>query len=234
MFKKIKDYLSIEKRKYLYKKNSYSFNGVDLLIAYLFKDFKKGVYVDIGAQHPVSNNNTFLLFKKGWKGANVDLDKENINLFNISRPQDFNLNYAISSKKGKKKLFFYHNKSPINTLDEKVSMYQKAKVNKVKEIDVITLDDVLSFTDIKKINFLNIDVEGHELDVLKGFDFAKYRPEVINVEFLDLKMKKLELRNNDLNSILNSELYKYIASKNYHFVNWIHGDLIFVSNNFRD
>ena len=70
--------------------------------------------------------------------------------------------------------------------------------------------------------------------MLKGFDFAKYRPEVINVEFLDLKMKKLELRNNDLNSILNSELYKYIASKNYHFVNWIHGDLIFVSNNFRD
>ena len=234
MLKKIIDYLSIKKRKYLYKKNSYSLNGVDLIISYLFKDLKKGIYVDVGAQHPISNNNTFLLFKKGWRGVNIDLDKENINLLNISRPKDFNFNYAISSKKGKKKLFFYHDKSPINTLDEKVSMHQKVKVNKIKEVDVVTLDKVLSFTDFEKINFLNIDVEGHELDVLKGFNFEKYRPEAINVEFLDLKMKKLELKNNDLNNILNSDLYKYITSKNYHFVNWLHGDLIFVSNDFRD
>ena len=78
MLKKIIDYLSIKKRKHLFKKDSYSFGGVDLLINYLFKGFKKGIYVDVGAQHPISNNNTFLLFKRGWCGVNIDLDKENI------------------------------------------------------------------------------------------------------------------------------------------------------------
>ena len=57
--------ISILRRKILYKKISYSFGGVDLLINYLFKEKKKGFYVDVGAQHPISNNNTYLLFKKG-------------------------------------------------------------------------------------------------------------------------------------------------------------------------
>ncbi len=234
MFKKILDYLSIKKRKYLYKKNSYSSNGVDLLVNYLFKDHKKGVYVDVGAQHPISNNNTFLLFERGWSGVNIDLDKENINLFNISRPKDFNLNYAISSNEGRKKLFFYHDKSPVNTLDEEVSKYQKAKVKEIKEIDVLPLNKALSFTNYEKINLLNIDVEGHELEVLKGLNFDKYKPEVIVVEFLDLKMKKLELKNNVLTNVTNSNIYKYLTGKNYQFVNWLHGDLVFVSNDFRD
>ena len=46
MLKKILDYLNIKKRKYLYNKNSYSFNGVDLLVNYLFKNYSKGIYVN--------------------------------------------------------------------------------------------------------------------------------------------------------------------------------------------
>ena len=76
MLKKIINYVSIFKRKLKYKKNSYSLSGVDLIIDYIFKDKKNGFYLDVGAQHPVSNNNTFLLFKKGWKGINIDLDKK--------------------------------------------------------------------------------------------------------------------------------------------------------------
>ncbi len=95
MLKKIKNYLSIIKRQIKYKKNSYSLNSVDLIVDYIFKTKKKGFYLDVGAQHPVSNNNTFLLFKKGWSGINIDLDKKNIDLFNIARPKDTNLNYAI-------------------------------------------------------------------------------------------------------------------------------------------
>ena len=47
---------------------------------------------------------------------------------------------------------------------------------------------------------MNIDVEGHELDIFKGFDLQLYKPSVISVEFLDLKMKQLEFKNNDLSS----------------------------------
>ena len=72
MLKKIINFISIFKRKLKYKKNSYSFNSVDLIIDYIFKDKKNGFYLDIGAQHPISNNNTYLLFKRGWKGINFD------------------------------------------------------------------------------------------------------------------------------------------------------------------
>ena len=60
MFENITNYLSIYKRKIKYKKNSYSLNSVDLIIEYIFKNKKNGFYLDIGAQHPISNNNTYL------------------------------------------------------------------------------------------------------------------------------------------------------------------------------
>ena len=64
MFKNLVNSLSIYRRKLKYKKYSYSFNCIDLIIAYIFKNKKNGFYLDIGAQHPISNNNTYLLFKK--------------------------------------------------------------------------------------------------------------------------------------------------------------------------
>ena len=106
MINKIINLISIFKRKLKYKKISYSFNGVDLIIDYIFKNQKKGIYLDVGAQHPISNNNTYLLFKKGWKGINIDLDKKNIDLFNISRSKDININLAISDKAEETDLFF--------------------------------------------------------------------------------------------------------------------------------
>ena len=68
---------------------------------------------------------------------------------------------------------------------------------------------------------------------VKNFDIQKYKPHVISVEYLDLKMKKLEFKNNDINNLINSNLYKFFTKNNYYFVNWLHGDLIFIHKNFR-
>ena len=235
MFENITNYLSIYKRKIKYKKNSYSLNSVDLIIEYIFKNKKNGFYLDIGAQHPISNNNTYLLFKKGWHGINIDLDKKNIDLFKIARPNDLNLNYALSDKIEETDLFYYHDSSPINTLSKEVSNFQNAKIKEIKKINTNTLNNVLqNFKINNPIDYMNLDVEGFEEKVLSGFNIKKYKPLVISVEFLDLKMKKLEFKNNDIRTILNSNIYKYFIENNYHFVNWLHGDLIFVHENFRD
>ena len=77
-------------------------------------------------------------------------------------------------------------------------------------------------------------MEGHEIDVLNGFNINFYKPKVISVEFLDFDMNNLEFKNNDLNKVLNSETYKYFTKNNYKFINWSHADLIFVHNAFRD
>ena len=235
MIKKIVNYLSIFKRRQKYKKISYSFNAVDLIINYIFKDQNTGTYVDIGAQHPISNNNTYLLFKRGWSGVNIDLDKKNIDLFNISRPRDINLNFAISDKQQEVELYFYHDASPINTLNKQVADFQKASVKSVKRINSYTLNNILEKIDFKKkIDYMNIDVEGYEEKVLSGFDINRYKPNVISVEFLDLKMNKLEIKNNNIDRLIDSNLYKYFTNNDYYFVNWLHGDLIFVHKDFRD
>ena len=55
-----------------YAKKSYSLSSVDLIIDYLFKNIKKGVYIDVGCNHPIKFNNTYLLYKRGWSGINID------------------------------------------------------------------------------------------------------------------------------------------------------------------
>jgi len=235
MITKIINVLSIIKRKFKYKKISYSFNGVDLVINYIFKNKIHGFYLDIGAQHPISNNNTYLLHKRGWNGINIDLDKKNIDLFKIARPKELNLNYAVSNVEGETDLYFYHDASPINTLSSDVSKFQNAVIKNVKKIHTKSLNSILqNFKINRHIDYMNIDVEGYEEKVLEGFDLNRYRPSVISIEYLDLKMKKLEFKNNNIDNLIQSNLYKYLIDNDYFFVNWLHGDLIFVHKDFRD
>tara|TARA_B110000967_G_scaffold70344_1_gene72843 strand:+ start:140 stop:838 length:699 start_codon:yes stop_codon:yes gene_type:complete len=228
------DILSLLKKKFKSNKKSYSFGSVDLLINYYFKNKQKGIYLDVGCQHPISNNNTYLLYKKGWSGINIDLDLKSIQLFNLARSRDININAAVSSGKFTKDLFFYHDKSAINTIEKKIAAYQTAKVKEVRTVVTKTLNDILKDYLVNKVDYLNIDVEGHEIDVLNGFDINKFSPEIISIEFLDLKMKKLEFKNNNLNNVLNSSIYKYMTKNGYGLINWNHADLIFINNKLRD
>jgi len=234
--KKIQNYLNLIHKRIISKKKYYSFSGVDIVIENIFKNQKNGFYIDVGCQHPIKNNNTYLLNKKGWCGINIDLDKDNIDLFNHSRPHDDNINIAVSNKIAEVELFFYHKKSPINTIDKKISDYQKAKVTQIKKIKTNTLNNIIENSKYRKSKFdlLSIDVEGHELNVLEGLDFNFYSPNVIVVEFLDLSLPKLEIKNQNIDNLFNTDLYKFLISKNYILVNYIYADLIFVKKNFRD
>tara|TARA_B100000035_G_scaffold308193_1_gene312497 strand:- start:615 stop:1325 length:711 start_codon:yes stop_codon:yes gene_type:complete len=223
-------------RKYKSKKISFSLTSIDLLISYIFRNKRKGIFIDIGCNHPVYNNNTYLLYKKGWRGINIDLDEKSINLFNTFRKSDLNIKQAISSKAEEVDLYFYHNKSPINTINKDLVNFHKTKPKQIKKINTKTLNSIIMKTPFanEKIDFMNIDVEGHELNVLKGFDLKKYSPTIIVIEYLDLNVKKLEITNFNLQNIINSEIYKYMINNNYTLVNWIHSDLVFVNNNYRD
>ena len=229
-------FLSIYLKSFTNKKFFYSFGGIDNLIQQIFKSQKKGIYIDIGCGHPIKNNNTYLLNKKGWSGINIDLDNDNIELFKIYRPNDLNICAAISDEIKETDLFFYHSRSALNTIDKKTANYQKAKVTSVNKIKTTTLNNVLdeSIYNSSNIDFLSIDVEGSELSVLKNFNFHKFKPKVIVVEYLDLSLKKLEIKNLSIQHAMNSEICKLIISKNYTLANMIHSDLVFIYNDFRD
>jgi hypothetical protein len=72
------------------------------------------------------------------------------------------------------------------------------------------------------------------MNVLKGFDIKKYKPDIIILEFIDSSLKKQEFYNHNIQNIINSEIYKYMSLNNYLFVNWIGSDLVFVSQNIRN
>ena len=219
-----------------HKKISYSYGGVDSLILNIFKNQKKGFYLDIGCGHPIKNNNTYLLNKKGWSGINIDLDEENIELFNTYRRKDINLATAVSDKEGETDLYFYHSKSALNTISKQNADFQKAKVSSIRKIKTQEINKILENSPYKdkKIDFLSIDVEGSELSILKNFDFKKYSPKVIVVEYLDLSLKKLEIKNLNIDNIIKSDIYKLIISNNYTLANVLHSDLVFIQNNFKD
>ncbi len=229
----IHNYLNLLHKKIFHKKKYFSFSGVDIAINNIFRNKTHGFYLDVGCQHPIKNNNTYLLHKKGWSGINIDLDQDNINLFNSSRPMDLNICAAISSSVTEKDLYYYHKKSPINTLESSVSKFNKTAAKEIKKIKTNTLNNILKLSNInnKKIDLFSLDVEGHELDVFLGFDFEKYSPDVVVVEYLDLSLSKIEIKDQDINRILTSKLYNLMISKNYVLVNIIYADLIFVKKN---
>ena len=229
-------FFNILHKKLKSRKISYSYGSIDSLLQYIFKNQKKGFYIDVGCHHPVMNNNTYLLYQNGWHGINIDLDPKNIELFKYFRGKDENINCAVSSVSGEKDLFFYHDKSPINTIEKNTADYQKAIVKKIKKVKTQTLDSIIDNSKFKneQIDLVSIDVEGHEMDVIKGFNLKKYKPNVVVIEYLDLSAKKLEIKNLNINNVLKSEIYNYMVSKNYTLVNWLHSDLVFVNNSFRD
>ena len=226
-------YIYLFYHKYIkkYYKKSYSFSAVDLLIDRFFRNLDKGVYLDVGCYHPIKGSNTYLLHKKGWEGINIDLDQHAISLFNKFRPNDYNIVSAISNKNEKTKLYSHHTHSPIQTISKKTSNKKNYLDSITTEIETKTLNSIIENSPFskKKVDLLTIDIEGHEYEALKHFNFKKYNPSLIIVEYNDLSLIELEFFYQDIKKILSSEIYNLFISNGYKFVNWHHADLIFVS-----
>jgi len=172
------------KNNFFLKKKTYSMHGEDLVIERYFKEVDNGFYVDVGCYHPIQYNNTVLLSQKGWRGINVDINEFSIKLFNFCRPGDLNLNLAVSDKNGEVDFYYQKKLSVLNTIVKaQANMVFQNRVKKGK-IKTRTITEILdsSIYKNKPIDFLKIDVEGVDLDILKSLDFSRYSPKLICVE----------------------------------------------------
>ena len=78
---------------------SHSAFGEEILVNRIFKNISKGFYIDVGALNPKIGSLTYFLYKKGWNGLNIDLTKNNIELFRLIRKRDKSIQVAVSNKK---------------------------------------------------------------------------------------------------------------------------------------
>jgi len=195
--------------------------GEDIILkGFLLKNISDGFFVDVGCYHPRKYNNTYKLYKKGWRGINIDLDELKIQAFKMLRPEDCNVLAAVSDKEGTVKVYDFDFFSVISTVNQEVAQKSENEIKWEKEIKTQTLSSIIDSSRFarRQIDVLSVDVEGHDLNVLKSLDFEKYQPKIILIES--------HLMNIDL--IINSDLYLFLEEKEYHFINWVGLTLFFV------
>ncbi len=176
--------------------------GEDVFVRRFFKKTSKGLYVDVGAYHPFKGSLTYDLYKNNWTGINIDLSKISIDLFKMSRPKDINLRAAITDFDGK--TFFYEN-SPIN---QQNSLIENSNAKKI-EIDCYKLNTILENYKIQKVDYLNVDAEGNDFKVISTFDFKKYKPSLVSIEYNDYNFENL--MDSDINILMEKNDFKIVS-----------------------
>ena len=217
-FKRNKFLYWIYKIQKIYKNKKPNFHyaefAEDIMVNRILKNFNKGFYLDVGAYHPYKGSLTRSLFKRGWRGMNLDISKSSIDLFNLARPHDININCAVSNFNGETN---YYENSPINQQNSLIkSNEQQLKV----KIKCFTLNSILKQNNINSFDYLNIDVEGSEMEVIKGIDFDKFNPRLITIENNDLLLEDYS----------RSEVYELLIKSGYTLINKIGVTNFFIKN----
>ena len=124
------------------------------------------------------------MYKKGWTGINIDLNQTSIELFNIARNNEKNFNVAISNKSQKIKYYYRKKINMLNTINKQFAKSSFKKGFKIGYVQSETLNIILNKSKLKnkKIDFLNLDIEGNEINALKSLNFRKYSPKLICIE----------------------------------------------------
>jgi FkbM family methyltransferase len=205
---------------YPFLSKSYSVEGEDIILYKHMPDEKKGFYVDIGAHHPKQYSNTYLFYKKGWAGINIDAMPNSMNLFKKYRKRDINLELGVSLNEGEL-LFYTFDKPVYNTFSaEKKDEYLKngIKLDSTVKVSTMPLSKILDqhLPQYQKINFFSIDVEGFDMDVINSNNWSKYRPDYIVVEDHHLVNKSLlDIQTSETNHLLMNLNYIPIAKAFY-------------------
>jgi FkbM family methyltransferase len=163
---------------------SYSQNLEDYHLSLAFAGQATGTYIDIGAGHPIADNVSFWFYERGWRGIVVEPQPELAALYGRLRPRDIAVRGLIGRERGETDFHMVDRLHGLSTTREDVA--QRARAFDVDyqtlRLPVTTLAQLCESHDLGPIDFLKIDVEGAESDVLFGGDWKRFRPKVIVAE----------------------------------------------------
>jgi FkbM family methyltransferase len=209
-----------------YAVSAYSQEGEDIILSRLFEEQPCGFYVDVGAYHPQRFSNTYLFYKRGWKGINIDPNVDSIAAFRRFRQRDINLAIGISNEVGE---LHYHrfNEPALNTFDE-VLASERSRIPGYHLLSTITvpvtrLDVVLQehLPRNERIDFLSVDTEGYDLKVLRSNDWSRFHPRCVLVEISESSLHNLSL----------NPIHTYLAGAGYDVFAKTVNTLIYLARN---
>jgi FkbM family methyltransferase len=189
---------------------SHSQEGEDLIIERFFGDRNTGFYVDVGAHHPWRFSNTYLFYKKGWRGINIDPRPGIMEEFAKERPGDINVEGAIGEKE-EMRTFYIFNEPALSTFSEEEAKKKDGldgyKIVDKKELKTRKLGSVLDqfMPPDARIDFLSIDVEGLDLEVMRSNNWHKYAPTLVVMEQLESTVE----------SIVASDRHRFLKDMGY-------------------
>lgn len=193
-----------------FSRKSYAQEGEDILLDRLFDGKTCGFYVDVGAHHPQRFSNTYLLYRRGWRGINIDAMPGSMAEFDRVRRRDINLEVPISSQ-ATVLTYYVFDEPALNGFDAELSKLRDAGT-KYRVLDTIslrtkTLSSVLDqhLAPTQEIDLLSIDVEGLDEKVLRSNDWHKYRPKVVLIEVLGASIE----------SLLSSSIHGFLTARGY-------------------
>ncbi len=200
----------------------YSQFGEDIVLAARMRQ-QKGFYVDVGANHPQRYSNTYLLYKRGWHGINIEPNSEAAAEFRRVRPRDTMVSCGVAQKSERRRLYRFSDPA-FNTFDKAMAdeYSRKSWLSRLPEIDIDLkpLSEILGKnvpSDIKQIDLLTIDTEGYDLEVLQSNDWSRFAPLYIAIEAQDFTIE----------SSATHPTYLFLTGHGYELTNWVGLTLIF-------
>jgi FkbM family methyltransferase len=197
---------------------SYAQNREDVLLDAFFGDKYKGFYVDVGASDPEKFSVTKLFYDRGWSGINIEPNETLVKKLKRLRTRDTTISAAVGDKPGTAP-FRQYVADGLSTLSKKTKNRLEGKDFAADysdiQVDVVTLADVFKqHANNKTIDFMKVDVEGYEYEVLNSNDWSKYRPQVLCIEADKIERDwSALLKTNHYKRVFNDGLNDYYADE---------------------
>ena len=213
------------------------FNSQDKQDEYLekniFKGYKCGIFVDVGAHDGITINNTLYFHKNNkWSGINIEPIKTVYDKLVINRPNDININCAVCNYDGKTEFICNTGytemisgiKETYDTRHFDRLNYENNTMNASTQIimvDTKKLETIFTENKISHVHYLSIDVEGAEFDVIKSINFDKVFIDVIGFEnnYNDVSIPIIDYLNNKNYVVIHKSLDIFMINKKSVFYN---------------
>jgi len=201
--------------------DSYAQEGEDMILDRIFEGKHGGFFIDVGAHHPIRFSNTYKFYRKDWRGINIDAMPGSMDIFAKIRPLDINLETPVSDKE-ETLPFYVFNEPALNTFSNEVAAERSKKpeyqVVNIFNITTKTLASILEeyLPENKRIDFLTIDAEGFDFQILQSNNWEKYKPSIVLIES-DLPLA--EMHRSPINQLMTNHGYEVFAKtvKTYFF-----------------